>query len=66
MTSDENKSALLVEPTALASLKAWTRQNYPDSHPFRTEVEAISPADTKAAVRERLPTLLRLARRARP
>jgi hypothetical protein len=57
-------TAPTVDPTALAQLKELTRRDWPESHPFRLEVEAILATDSKTAVAERLPTLIRLSRRA--
>ncbi|MGD0250110.1 MAG: hypothetical protein ABSB97_04395 [Thermoplasmata archaeon] len=54
-----------VDPTALSRLKELARRDWPESHPFRLEVEAISPSDSRVTILERLPTLVRLSRRAR-
>jgi hypothetical protein len=57
-------NAPTVEPNALGLLKAKVA-DLPDGNAFRLEVEAISPTDTKAAILERMATLIRLSRRAR-
>jgi len=57
-------NAPTVDPTALAQLKKLAGER-PDGDSFRAEVEAISPTDSRAAILERVPTLIRLCRRAR-
>ncbi len=64
MTSQEATAPPTVEPTASAQLKELARRSWPESHPFRLEVEATSATDTKIAVAQRVPTLIRLSRRA--
>ena len=60
----EVANAPTVDPIALAQLKKLAGER-PEGDPFRLEVEALSPTDSRAAILERVPTLIRLSRRAR-
>ncbi len=63
-TAPESALSTTVDLAVLAQYKECARQGWPEGHPFRSEVEAISATDRPDVLLERLPTLIRLSRRA--
>lgn len=66
MSSQGATTPPTVDPTILPELKEHVRRNRSESDPFRLEIEAISTTENRTALVERIPTLVRLCRRAGP
>jgi hypothetical protein len=66
MSSQVATAVPTIDAKVLAEAKIAVARDYPEGHPFRAEIEALSADTTLEEFIPRIATLVRLSRRARP